>query len=161
MCLSPVGISSFVACQRLVMPLTAVQELLQLIEKHNLLSAEQFAEAATWPEQEPKTLLARMFNAGWLTKWQSQQLLAGKGPFNFGRYKLLDLIGLGGMGAVYKAVQPSIGRIVALKVMNKQVLKQPKAIERFLREIRTAAAVDDPHIVRCSTPTAMATPIFW
>jgi serine/threonine protein kinase/Leucine-rich repeat (LRR) protein len=130
------------------MPVTAVPELFQLIDTNSLLSAEQFAEAQTWPEQEPKTLLARMVNAGWLTKWQAQQVLAGKGPFCFGRYKLLDLIGLGGMGAVYKAVQPSIGRIVALKVMNKQVLKQPKAIARFLREIRTAAAVDDPHIVR-------------
>src|SRR5262249_1507660 len=78
----------------------------------------------------------------------AQGLIAGKGPSYLGRYRLVDLMGEGGMGAVYKAVQPSIGRTVALKVMNKQVLKQPKAKSRFLREIRSAAAVDDPHIVR-------------
>jgi serine/threonine protein kinase len=130
------------------MPITSVQDWLQFVEKSDLLSPGQLAEVRTWPEQEPATLAARMVNAGWITKWQSQRLLSGKGPFYFGRYKLLDLIGEGGMGAVYKAVQPSIGRTVALKVMNKQVLKQPKSKSRFLREIRSAAAVDDPHIVR-------------
>jgi len=130
------------------MPLTSVQEFLKLIEKSNLLAPEQLAEVRTWPEEEPKTLAARMANAGWITKWQSQQLLVGKSQFFLGRYKLLDLIGQGGMGSVYKAVQPSIGRIVALKVMSKQVLKQRDAVSRFLREIRSAAVLDHPNIVR-------------
>lgn len=130
------------------MRLTSVQDFLKLTEKSTLLSPEQLADVRTWPEEEPQTLAARMVNAGWLTKWQSQQLLAGKGQFSLGRYRLLDQIGQGGMGAVYKAVQPSIGRTVALKVMNKQVLKQANSVSRFLREIRSAAVLDHPNIVR-------------
>src|SRR5882724_3831397 len=127
------------------MAVSSVQDFLPLIEKSNLLLPEQLAEVRTWPEQEPKTLAARMVTAGWITKWQSQQLLAGRSlQFFLGKYKLLELIGQGGMGSVYKAVRPGVGRIVALKVMSRQVLKQPKAVTRFLREIRSAAAVDHP-----------------
>src|SRR5262245_4123433 len=130
------------------MAVTTVKDFQQLLEKSNLLSAEQSAEFKTWPEEEPKTLLARMVKAGWITSWQSQQLLAGKSGFFKGRYKLLDLIGVGGMGAVFKAMLPPFGRTVALKVMHKQILKQPKSVTRFLREIRSAAAVDHPNLVR-------------
>jgi serine/threonine protein kinase/uncharacterized protein YjbI with pentapeptide repeats len=131
------------------MAVSSVQDFLPLIEKSNLLLPEQLAEVRTWPEQEPKTLAARMVTAGWITKWQSQQLLAGRSQqFFLGKYKLLELIGQGGMGSVYKAVRPGIGRSVALKVMSRQVLKQPKAVTRFLREIRSAAAVDHPNLVR-------------
>ncbi len=131
------------------MAVSSVQDFLPLIEKSNLLLPEQVAEVRTWPEQEPKTLAARMVTAGWITRWQSHQLLAGRSQqFFLGKYKLLELIGQGGMGSVYKAVRPGVGRIVALKVMSRQVLKQPKAVTRFLREIRSAAAVDHPNLVR-------------
>ncbi|MBI3862080.1 MAG: protein kinase [Planctomycetia bacterium] len=133
------------------MAVSTVQEFLQLLEKSTLLSADQIAQVWKWPEDQPKAFAARLVQENLLTAWQKDQLLAGKGSrsqFFLGKYKKLELIGLGGMGAVYRAVQPGIGRTVALKVMHKQVLQQPKAIERFLREIRSAAAVDDPNIVR-------------
>src|SRR5579859_2592282 len=129
------------------MPATTVRDFHRVIEKSNLLSPEQWTELRTWPEEEPKALAARMVKSEWITDWQSQQLLAGKSQFTLGRYKLLDLLGVGGMGAVFKALSP-VGRTVALKVMNKQLLKQPKSVTRFLREIRTAAAVDHPNLVR-------------
>src|SRR6516164_8790428 len=104
------------------MPVSTVRDLLPLLEKSNLLTPEQMAEVRSWPEQEPKTLAARMVTAGWITKWQSQQLLAGRSQqFFLGKYKLLELIGQGGMGSVYKAVRQGSGRIVALKVMSRQV----------------------------------------
>jgi serine/threonine protein kinase len=130
------------------MPVASLPDFQRLIEKSNLLAPEQLMELRTWPEEEPKTIVARMVKAGWLTDWQAQQLLAGKSQFFMGRYKLLDLIGQGGMGAVFKAMLPTVGRIVALKVMNKQQLKRPQSLTRFLREIRSAAAVDHPHLVR-------------
>jgi tRNA A-37 threonylcarbamoyl transferase component Bud32/Leucine-rich repeat (LRR) protein len=130
------------------MPVASLPDFQRLIEKSNLLAPEQLVDLRTWPEEEPNTLLARMVKAGWITDWQAQQLLAGKNQFFMGRYKLLDLIGQGGMGAVFKAVLPSVGRIVALKVMNRQQLKKPQSLTRFLREIRSAAAVDHPHLVR-------------
>ena len=130
------------------MPVASLQDFQRVIEKSSLLSAEQWTELRTWPEEEPKTLLARMVKAGWITDWQAQQLLAGKSQLFMGRYELLELIGLGGMGAVFKARLPRVGRIVALKVMNKQHLKRPQSVARFLREIRSAAVVDHPNLVR-------------
>jgi serine/threonine protein kinase len=133
------------------MPVTTVHEFLQLLEKSGLLTPQQLAEVGNRPEDQPKTLAARLVAEGQLTSWQAKQLLAGKGTkdqFFLGKYKLLELLGQGGMGAVYKAMQPGIARTVAIKKLHKQVLKQHKAVERFLREIRSAAAVDDPHVVR-------------
>jgi serine/threonine protein kinase len=133
------------------MPATTVQEFLQLLEKSSLLTPEQLADVWNWPEDRPQSFAARLVAEGRLTSWQAQQLLVGKGnrsQFFLGKYKLLELLGVGGMGAVYKAVQPGIVRTVAIKKLHKQVLKQHRAVERFLREIRSAAAVDDPHVVR-------------
>ena len=52
------------------------------------------------------------------------------------------------MGTVYRAVHPAMSRLVALKVMSRDYLQDRRAIARFQREIRTAAALDHPHIVR-------------
>src|SRR5438874_6584345 len=108
------------------MPVSTVQEFLQLLERSTLLSAGQLAEVWKWPEDQPKTFAERLVAEDLISPWQKTQLLAGKGAkttYFLGKYKLLELIGLGGMGAVYRAVQPGIGRTVALKVMHKQVLK--------------------------------------
>jgi Leucine-rich repeat (LRR) protein len=131
------------------MAVTTAHDFLQLVEKSRLLSPEQLALVRTWPEHEPKMLADRLVSEGWITAWQSEMLVAGKHQFFLGKYKLLDLLGIGGMGRVFKAVvaQPAIGRVVALKVMSKAVLKQPKALQRFLREIQSAAAIDHPNIV--------------
>jgi len=130
------------------MSVATVFEFLERLEKSELLSAEQIEQVRRWPDDDPNAFASRLVEQGLLTKWQTQQLLAGKVQFMIGKYKLIDMIGVGGMGAVYKAVQNPIGRIVALKVMNRAVLKQPKAVTRFLREIRSAAAVDHPNVVR-------------
>ena len=68
--------------------------------------------------------------------------------FFIGHYKLLKELGRGTMGTVYRAVHPAMSRLVALKVMSRDYLQDRRAIARFQREIRTAAALDHPHIVR-------------
>jgi serine/threonine protein kinase len=64
------------------------------------------------------------------------------------RYEVLQLLGQGGMGAVYKARHKKMDRLVALKVINAKLLDNPKAIERFQREVQAAAKLDHPNIVR-------------
>jgi uncharacterized RDD family membrane protein YckC len=65
-------------------------------------------------------------------------------PFEFGGYRLLGLLGRGGMGTVYEAEQHATGRRVALKVLTQQ-LDSPDLRHRFLREGRLAAGIRHPH----------------
>ena len=64
-----------------------------------------------------------------------------------GRYTINRLIGRGGWGEVYEAVDPRLGRLVALKLLSRKLALDPKIQERFLREARTVAAIDHPNIV--------------
>ncbi len=65
-------------------------------------------------------------------------------PCEFGGYRLLGLLGRGGMGTVYEAEQLATGRRVALKMLGQQ-LDSPDMRQRFLREGRLAAGVNHPH----------------
>lgn len=65
----------------------------------------------------------------------------------FGRYRLLDLLGRGGMGEVWRAYDMVTERIVALKVLPTQYADDATFQERFRREAKSAAALDEPHIV--------------
>jgi hypothetical protein len=65
-------------------------------------------------------------------------------PFEFGGYRLLGLLGRGGMGTVYEAEQLATGRRVALKMLGQQ-LNSPDMQQRFLREGRLAAGVNHPN----------------
>jgi uncharacterized RDD family membrane protein YckC len=67
-------------------------------------------------------------------------------PFDFGGYRVLRLLGRGGMGAVYEAEQHATGRRVALKVLG-HTIDSPEMRKRFLREGRLAASVNHPNSV--------------
>jgi WD40 repeat protein/serine/threonine protein kinase len=64
-----------------------------------------------------------------------------------GGFEILELVGQGGMGKVYRARQLSLDRIVALKVLTPQLAADPKYTDSFLREARSAARLQHPNIV--------------
>ncbi len=63
-------------------------------------------------------------------------------------YKILEVIGKGGMGIVYKAYQESMDRTVAIKVMVPKYSEDPEFVERFTREARASAKVNHPNIIQ-------------
>src|SRR5579863_3987263 len=64
-----------------------------------------------------------------------------------GQYELRELLGAGGMGAVYQGYQASLKRVVAVKVLPLGLSSQPGYLERFEREATTSAALEHAHIV--------------
>jgi serine/threonine kinase PknH len=65
----------------------------------------------------------------------------------FGRYRLIGVIGEGGMGTVYRAHDATMGRDVAIKVLPTEMASEPGYQERFRREAYTAARLTEPHII--------------
>jgi serine/threonine protein kinase len=65
----------------------------------------------------------------------------------FGRYQLLELLGRGGMGEVWRAYDTTARRVVALKVLLASWASDEKFQQRFLREAYAAAGLTDPHVV--------------
>ena len=128
---------------------TNIRDFFEVLKKSNLLSKPQLlaAREAVRDFTEARGLAKWLLKRELVTPWQSQQLLGGHHRLFLGKYKLLDVIGQGGMGAVLKAEQSSVKRTVALKVMAKELVRDEKAVSRFLREIQSAASLNHPHIV--------------
>jgi serine/threonine protein kinase len=64
-----------------------------------------------------------------------------------GKYRIVERLGTGGMGSVYKAVHTGIAKSVALKTMSPQLAADPRTSARFLREAASASRLDHPHVV--------------
>lgn len=99
-------------------------------------------------DQVPDELLGEQLLArGHLNRWQVEQLSAGRTKFTLGPYRIVDAIGRGGMGHVFKGVHEMLGRVEAIKVLPRHK-STPEAVASFLREIRAQAQLDHPNLVR-------------
>ena len=93
-------------------------------------------------------LATRLVHDDVLTAYQARVILEREdSPLLLDRYVILDTIGSGGMGIVFKAFHRSMERIVALKVLPQFAVNSPEKVLRFKREIKAAAKLSHPNIV--------------
>jgi serine/threonine protein kinase/formylglycine-generating enzyme required for sulfatase activity len=113
-------------------------------ELKSLLAELPAAERPTDGEALAKLLESR----GKLTSFQAKHLLADKASaLSVGEYLLVERIGAGGMGQVFKAKHRRMQRIVALKMMSPESMKDEASVRRFQREVRSAAKLEHLNIV--------------
>lgn len=118
-----------------LMTMDEVQEFMSsLTGEQNLQDGEAFAR--------------KLIQKNKLTVFQANAIYRGK-PHGLvlGDYTILDRIGEGGMGQVFKAMHHRMERVVALKVLSAKTMNSPDAIHRFQREVKAAARLSHPNIV--------------
>jgi serine/threonine protein kinase len=128
-----------------------VQVFLDCLEASGLVSAEEF-ERATQISLEANAnglALAQLLVArGVLTSYQAEAIYKQKqAELRIGNYDVLDRLGAGGMGTVFKARHRRMKRVVALKVLSPSLAKDVSFVQRFQREVETIARFTHPNIV--------------
>jgi serine/threonine protein kinase len=121
-----------------------------LLERETLESVQSNWSRTGVQPQSPKELADALIKEGVLTHFQAEKLIAGRwrGFLIADKYRLLERLGAGGMGAVYLCEHVRMGRKVALKILPIQQAEDPASLERFYREARAVARLDHPNIVR-------------
>ncbi len=113
------------------------------------LMAEHGGSTLTADQISDEVLGQRLVDVGYLNRWQVEQLKEGRTKFKLGPYRIVNAIGQGGMGHVFKAEHKLLGRIEAIKVLPKSK-STPDAVAAFQREMRAQAQLDHPNLVRVS-----------
>jgi serine/threonine protein kinase len=130
-------------------------DLFQLIRKSGLVDEQKLTgflrahERDGLLQQDTRNIVATMVREGLITFFQGEQFLLGKWKgFTLGKFKLLERIGVGGMGQVFLCEHTYMRRRVAIKVLPPSKAGDPVSLGRFYREARVASALEHPHVVR-------------
>ncbi len=133
------------------MATSSTTDLVDTLCQFRLLDSAQLEEMTLVPQDrfpDSQALAGELIRRGWLTPYQANQLLQGRGQeLLLGSYVLLERLGEGGMGQVFKARNWKLGKIVSLKLIRKERLDNQDAVRRFEREVCAAAALSHPNIV--------------
>lgn len=129
-------------------------ESLPVGESTNLMSAAEVAESIAREQQDMARISVSRSADSSLpaarSKTSQSRTSSGTDPLldrpRLGRFKLLQKLGEGGMGAVWKAEDPLDGKIVAIKVLRSELAQNDLALKRFHREARMLAEVESPYI---------------
>ena len=134
---------------------SSVEELLQLIRKSGMIDEQKLNEYLQRRQftrglpDDPREFADEMVRDGVMTNFQSEQFLLGKWRgFTIGKFKLLERVGVGGMGQVFLCEHMFMKRRVAVKVLPPAKAEQPAALGRFYREARAAGSLEHQNIVR-------------
>jgi serine/threonine-protein kinase len=129
-------------------------DLFAVIRESGVLSEKQLAEVRSkiltgdYPS-DAAALAARLVKEGILTEYQTKRFLGNKSyGLVVGRYIILDRLGSGSMGRVYKAHHPMMDRFVAIKIIAPEIVSNEKVVSRFQREMRLVGRLDHPNVIR-------------
>jgi serine/threonine-protein kinase len=132
-------------------PLESAGQLVETLQRCGLLNRAQLDEINRDLQRrfpEPRALSSELLRRNWLTPFQVNQLLQGRGAdLVLGAYLLLERLGEGGAGQVFKARHRKMDRIVALKLIRKELLTDAEVVGRFYREIQILSQLDHPNVV--------------
>ncbi|MDG3003012.1 serine/threonine-protein kinase [Paludisphaera mucosa] len=129
-------------------------DLLPVLQSSGILSERMFDEIRSRVEHgeypsDPTTLAERLMRDQLVTPYQARRLLANKAyGLLVGRYVILDRIGSGSMGRVYKAHHQMMDRVVALKIIAPEIAANERVVARFQREMKLVGRLDHPNVVR-------------
>jgi eukaryotic-like serine/threonine-protein kinase len=132
----------------------AISGFVESIRSSNILSERQLEKidailAEGEHPTEPAELASRLVKDGILTEYQAKQILKGKAQgLTFGSYVILEFLGKGTMGKVYKASHRMMGRVVALKILEPRSITSTRSLARFQREMQLVGRLDHPNVVR-------------
>jgi serine/threonine protein kinase len=130
------------------MAVLSVTDLLAALQRYPLLTEEQMAPLAHLACPDARSLAKELIQRGWLTPYQVNQLFQDRAQeMLLGHYVLMERLGEGGMGLVFKARHRRLDRVVALKLIRKDCLTNEETVRRFRREIQAVAKLAHPHIV--------------
>jgi tRNA A-37 threonylcarbamoyl transferase component Bud32 len=134
------------------MPVT-LEQFVELLSESGIMSAEDvrsFRESLPADKRaaDVQEFARELVRQKKLTSFQATAIYQGRAPsLLYGNYVVLDKLGQGGMGMVFKARHRRMNRVVALKVMSPGAMKAPDAVKRFRREVEAAARLTHPNIV--------------
>lgn len=135
--------------------LTHATELLEVLSRSNLLAPklvlrlrDQIPQEGE-PGSDARTFATALVQKGLLTRFQVRRLLGGHTEgYYIDKYRLLDLLGEGGMGKVYLAEQTTMKRAVALKIIELDVDSDDSTLLRFTREAQAVAKLKHPNVTQ-------------
>src|SRR5262245_53332096 len=127
-----------------------VQYLVDCLKESGLLAPEdleRMLQAASDPKATALSLAQSLVATGSLTPYQAEAVCKGRhAELRIGNYDVLDRLGEGGMGTVFKARHRRMKRVVALKVLSRGLAKDDSFVQRFQREVETIARFTHPNI---------------
>ncbi len=130
----------------------ADDSLWDALQGSQLLTPEQLLAVKRWIHAErtatPAAILQQLVHRQWLTPFQSERLLKGQSRgFFYDQYRIVDLLGFGGMGWIFQAVHTGTGQVVALKALRPGYEHDQGMLARFQQEAKAGLRLHHPNIV--------------
>ena len=133
------------------MSIASATDLLGSLGRYRLLELARIDELTrklAGKNADPRALGNKLIELGWLTAYQVNQVLQGRGQdLVLGPYVVLERLGEGGNGQVFRARHQTLQREAALKILRPELLADAETVARFYREIEVVSQISHPNIV--------------